>query len=124
MKTDKIQGHDPFQARKYRQESIWKLVALVTAGVILLSAVPYLDKPTPGGVLLFIPPVMSCWLIVYVLFKIRKYFLLFDDLEQHRAGVNERGLTVELGAITYIVMLGVLAFLHFLLLAATEFSYA
>ena len=123
MKSGVTRGDDPSEPYQARRERIRKLILRVTAAVIALSIVPYLVGASYGSVLLIITPVLSCWLIVFALCRIRQDVYREGNLKDLHPNTGERGVTAELGAITYIVMLGVLAFLHFLFISASEFNY-
>ena len=123
MSSEKPLRKNPTPADGSGSSQIWKLMLLVTTMVLTLTIVPYLTLIDDGGVLRFLAPVVASWLIVYALLRVRKDFALFNDAAACVSDSEDKARTLEIGAIAYFAMLGVVAFMHFLWLATTSANY-
>jgi hypothetical protein len=122
MPLNKYRKDNIWDEYKYRHEHVWKLIFQLTAAVVALAIVPYLDTSGSSGVLRFIPPGLSILLIWIAYIRIGKEFDLLDQVKEEYLGTRTGTSTFRLHVRLYVFVLGAGSTLHFILLVSSQLS--
>jgi hypothetical protein len=67
----------------YRHSHIWRVVFQLTAAVVALSIVPYLDSSGNSGILPLAPLPLAVGLVWFAFLRLKSEFRLFDSATIH-----------------------------------------
>jgi hypothetical protein len=128
--TPELTQQDPefiWDEYKYRHELCWTLVFRITAAVVIVSVIPYVEKDLARELDVWIvaPPAVGLFLAVLGLLRVRSELRLLETIRgKHRAlhgayydiSYDDCESTFERDMMTYLVLLAVLAFANILVI--------